>query len=329
MKNIFVSVALAWAVSGCAPFDQNKVTDLPSGSAGGAPRTRPRQICYPGTGDAKSCWDLVQRNSLPEQSHLYGYPDPYSDPGFPGSFNKAQYIPPDRLLDLRRLPGRTRLSANFERLELMPDGSSRGFYGVFSPAALSRIQTMRTEAGRSLAITSGYRSPGYNSQVDGSARWSRHTYGDAVDFRISGLSLQAAAEKCRANGASFTQLYTTHVHCDWRGLAQDPAAFPNQPTGETARAAVDLHAKINPAGLGGIVQRIGASDAGDPTLVLSTEVMQEDEGELLHEWEVTTPDGDISRGDGPMITLPRVSGRYQIRVTVGGSLKFERILSIP
>jgi hypothetical protein len=327
MKKFFVPLALCWAAVSCAPGEPAKVTDSPSETTAGPPKTRPRQICFPGSGNAKSCWDLIFRASLPEQKNLYGYPDPYTDPSFPGSFSKAQYIPPDRLLDLRRLPGRTRLAENFERLELMPDGGTRGFYGVFSPAALRRIQTMRSQTGRALTVTSGYRSPGYNSRLDGSARWSRHTYGDAIDFRISGLGLKAAAEKCREVGASFTQLYTSHVHCDWRNLPLDGAAFPAAPQEEFPPAA--LETKVNPAGLGRIVPRLEAAAAESPTLVLSTEVLQEDEGELLHEWEVLTPSGELLTGESRDFPIPRVPGTYRIRVTVGGSLNFERHLTIP
>jgi hypothetical protein len=42
-----------------------------------------------------------------------------------------------------------------------------------------------------------------------------------------------------------------------------------------------------------------------------------------------TPSGELLTGESRDFPIPRVPGTYRIRVTVGGSLNFERHLTIP
>ena len=57
---------------------------------------------------------------------------------------------------------------------------------ILSPEVLSHIQALRDEVQKAVHIHSAYRSPGYNAGISGSAKWSRHMYGDAIDFHIEG-----------------------------------------------------------------------------------------------------------------------------------------------
>lgn len=325
MKKNLLLVAGLWAAVSCAPHNSTPSSNDPSSQitdGGDGTKPRPPEACYPGIQTKPVCFSLVQRTTIGEGKTLYNYPDPSLDPSFPRSFNKDQYLPPDRLLDLRTVAASLPLSAHFERDELMQENATRGFYGLFSIQALTRLEAIRTELGRSLVITSGYRSPGYNSQVDGSAQWSRHTYGDAADFHMPGVSLKKLAETCMKHGASFYQLYKSHVHCDWRNASLDRTFYPGpveiQPTD------IDLHLKAQE--LGKIVSHV---DNSQGTLVLTTEMRREDEDELLHEWEILHSNGQRWTGEEAMQTLPLISGQYQIHVQLGGSLSLETEVLVP
>ncbi|HIA03755.1 MAG TPA: hypothetical protein EYN66_17925, partial [Myxococcales bacterium] len=99
-------------------------------------------------------------------------------------------------------------------------------YEVFSPQALVRIQKVRDSLGTPLYVNSGFRSPGYNASIDSAAKYSRHQYGDAVDVSTKGAtSLTQIIDACKAQGAYFTKLYDSHVHCDWRELPLDAAIW--------------------------------------------------------------------------------------------------------
>lgn len=48
------------------------------------------------------------------------------------------------------------------------------------------LENIREHFGKAVIINSGYRCPSHNAKVGG-AKSSRHTYGDAVDIRVSGV----------------------------------------------------------------------------------------------------------------------------------------------
>ncbi len=53
---------------------------------------------------------------------------------------------------------------------------------------LKRLQAIRTQVGRPIRITSGYRCPNHNRAVGGHPN-SRHMIGDAADFQIIGMPI--------------------------------------------------------------------------------------------------------------------------------------------
>jgi zinc D-Ala-D-Ala carboxypeptidase len=51
---------------------------------------------------------------------------------------------------------------------------------------LDKLEALRSAIGRPLQINSGYRSPGYNSTLEGAASKSEHVQGRAVDISMTG-----------------------------------------------------------------------------------------------------------------------------------------------
>lgn len=310
----------------CGPLGARNSSSPSQEISGGNGATRPTSACYPGKTQS-ICFSTVARSDLREQNNLYQYPDPNSDASFPSSFDKKQYMAPDRLLPLREIPTNTLLSPNFARSEMVADGAVRGFYGLFSPQTIRRLEEMRAAIGRPIRITSGYRSPGYNQQLDGAAKWSRHTYGDGIDFAVGGFSYQELADYCIRHGASFYQLYTDHIHCDWRGLDLDSAFFPGGSTVIPPAHAFLIIQQVQE--MGQIVETFSARENSALALVLKADVYQEDGGELLHQWQIINPDGSVTTSEKNQIEIPRISGTYQIKATVGGSIHLSREISVP
>ncbi len=185
--------------------------------------------CYLGSeGLGEACLPVVAWD--PDWGPDYAYPEPLD----------AQYTAPLAFLDLEG-------SARDPNLSLAPTfvlsefaSARKGRFAIVQPHLVAHLQAVRDTVGGPILVNSGYRSPGYNAAIDGAAEWSRHQYGDAVDIRSDDASLEALADTCEAEGASYVAVYTSHVHCDWRDDPLDPAFFPDSaPTGtsETPAAA--------------------------------------------------------------------------------------------
>jgi|GEM_PF-1373882 len=205
----------------------NGVDDDCNGMTDEAPECTPAtpQVCYPGVSfDWSVCFDLVRADSF----NLTDYAYPAS--------TDARYRAPDFYLDLQTVSSNPRLATNFVLNEFMQ--SAKGRYGVFRPQTVAHWQRIRSSLGVALTVNSGYRNPGYNDGIDGSATFSRHMYGDASDVTANGaVSLQSIVNACNSEGADYVQLYATHVHCDWRDDAHTsdfwlatPRAFGATPT---------------------------------------------------------------------------------------------------
>lgn len=153
----------------------------------------------------------------------YAYPEPLD----------AQYAAPTAFLDLEEgsaVPN-LEVAPNFVLSEFA--SARKGRFAVLQPHLVERLQAVRDGIGSPVLVNSGYRSPGYNAGIDGAAEWSRHLYGDAVDIASPESSLDALADQCEDEGASYVAVYTSHVHCDWRDHPLDPAFFAD---GTTARS---------------------------------------------------------------------------------------------
>ena len=92
------------------------------------------------------------------------------------------------------------------------------------PHVIEKLQIIREEIGAPLFINSGYRNVTYNASVGG-AEHSRHIYGDAVDMDSASATLEELQAICIEQGAAFTSVYESHVHCDWRTHELEPAFY--------------------------------------------------------------------------------------------------------
>lgn len=317
---------LIFLLAACAPVDANQIPQETIQQPSVSPGSRPTKICYSSGENQSSCYRTLERAALPMQIELYKYQDPYTSTSFPRNFDKKMYIPPDRLVDLRNIPAQQLISPHFGRDEVMPENAQRGHYGLFSTHTLKQLENLRERVGRAVWITSGYRSPGHNNRIDRSAEWSRHMYGDAVDFKVSGIGMSALAQHCQSVGATFTQIYNDHVHCDWRSAPPDPAFYPDPD--ERLPTMRPMVVKALQAEGEILLHELHVAEGSSP-FVLEARIPQEDEGELLYEWEVVDPRGKIWASQEPLFQLPAQQGQFDVTVKIGGSVTLNRKINIP
>lgn len=190
------------------PVDGSVVGD--TGETGGPSDAVP--ACYLGARrDHRTCLDA---EPLPASVSGYDYPAPFS--------GSQQYRAPLRYLDLRSLDRQRSLAPNFVLGELASLGNTP--FAVVQTHAVDHLQAVRDEVGP-IMVNSGYRSPGYNATIPGSASSSRHLYGDGFDLDPSSVTLDDLAAACEDEGAAYVEVYVAHVHCDWRDDPLDPAFY--------------------------------------------------------------------------------------------------------
>tara|TARA_R110002020_G_scaffold34066_2_gene103380 strand:+ start:41550 stop:42680 length:1131 start_codon:yes stop_codon:yes gene_type:complete len=119
--------------------------------------------------------------------------------------------PRDARMELASAAGLARLAPNGLRLQ-----TEKVDVGCFKPELIRVLKTIERHYGRSLVVTSGYRSPKYNRRVGG-ASGSRHTSCEAADIQIEGVSKWQLAKYLRAmpnRGGVGTYCHTESVHID-------------------------------------------------------------------------------------------------------------------
>lgn len=111
--------------------------------------------------------------------------------------------------------GNKKVSANFRVKEFAcSDGSDPIF---IDSELVSVLQKIRAHFGKSVTITSAYRTPSKNKAVGGE-KYSQHLYGRAADISVSGVSpkkVAAYADKILPKGG--VGAYATFTHVDVRG----------------------------------------------------------------------------------------------------------------
>ena len=119
--------------------------------------------------------------------------------------------------------GNKKVSTNFRVKEFAcTDGSDPIF---IDSDLVTILQKIRTHFGKSVTITSAYRTPGKNKAVGGTT-YSQHLYGRAADIKVNGVSpkkVAAYAETLLKNKGGIGT-YSTFTHIDvrttkarWRG----------------------------------------------------------------------------------------------------------------
>ena len=113
--------------------------------------------------------------------------------------------------------GNKKLSANFRVREF---ACSDGSDPVFIDTELVKIlQKIRNHFGKSVTITSAYRTPGKNKAVGGTT-YSQHLYGTAADIKVNGVTpkkVAAYAETLLKNRGGIG-IYKTFTHIDVRAV---------------------------------------------------------------------------------------------------------------
>lgn len=111
--------------------------------------------------------------------------------------------------------GNKKLSTNFRVKEFAcTDGSDPIF---IDSDLVTILQKIRTHFGKSVTITSAYRTPGKNKAVGGTT-YSQHLYGKACDIKVKNVSpakVAAYAETLLKNKGGIGT-YSTFTHIDTR-----------------------------------------------------------------------------------------------------------------
>lgn len=112
--------------------------------------------------------------------------------------------------------GNNKVSTNFKVKEFAcTDGSDPIF---IDSELVTVLQKIRSHFGKSVTITSAYRTPKKNKAVGGET-YSQHLYGKAADIKVSGVApkkVAAYAETLLKNKGGIGT-YSTFVHIDVRG----------------------------------------------------------------------------------------------------------------
>jgi len=266
-------------------------------------------VCYPQT-----CFPTTPMAQIKDPNYIYPRP-----PDWLSFAINRQYTSPSAILDLTVIDPSTPLSASFQVQDFM--ANRKGPYGLYSPLVVERMQTLVNELKKPVRITSGYRSPGYNRKVKDAAKWSRHTYGDAVDFSVAETRIADLTAYCKKYGADFTLTYPKHIHCDWRKSKLEPAFFGSQPLHLEDTFLQSLPSQPPEEAVWNVTETSGQRQVA-VHLMLD---LDEEEGTPTHQWTVRLPSGRVLTSSDTLLSLPKQPGTYDIQVLVGGSIQLTKI----
>ena len=263
-------------------------------------------VCFLGeTSDHKTCMVTTDiKEILRKKEYKYKKPSRFLN-------NPDQYRKPYHLLDLDQIDPLLYVSKNFQIGEFLV--RFKGQYGILAPILIEKLQLLRDALQAPIHINSGYRSPTYNKSVGG-ANYSRHMYGDAVDMWSSEQSLDALKEQCIDQGASFYQLYRTHIHCDWRNHDLDPAFYPpllEQPMSLTPMAEFQIQSELT-------------YHKASNTVRVSHPEAEEAHDDLRYDWTIVTKQAVYTVINyQPELDLNAYSKVEKVYVDIGSAVRVE------
>jgi uncharacterized protein YcbK (DUF882 family) len=115
----------------------------------------------------------------------------------------------------KKKDGNKKLSVNFKVKEFAcTDGTDPIFIAT---ELVSVLQKIRTHFGKTVTITSAYRTPSKNKNCGGTT-YSQHLYGTAADIKVKGVTpkkVAAYAEKLLSKSGGIG-IYKTFTHIDVR-----------------------------------------------------------------------------------------------------------------
>jgi len=196
---------------------------------------------------------------------------------------------------------------------------SKSIHSSSIKSAIIEIQEIRSALKKPVIVNSGYRSPGYNTGIHGSAKWSRHMYGDAIDFYVKGESFDSLAQLCLQYGASFYQIYSAHIHCDWRTLPLNSEYYPGPkvvPQFYKIKALAERTSKIE------IFQHDGLDSAR-----VRSDFIEDDANELVYQWTLVDSGGHSFFSHSAEFILPSAARPpLHLELNIGGSIQLEKDL---
>lgn len=311
-------VVLLSACSGGGGGSSNNITSNPPDQD--APEQDLRtQVCYLGENrDNSACVVTQEINAV-----QFGYRDPFTDPSFMGTGEKEQYRMPARAVVLSEVSQNFKIAPNFILSEVM--SIQRDTFGIYAPIVVQVLQKIRDAASTVVRVNSSFRSPKYNAGIQGAAKWSRHQYGDAFDISSNRFTLRELAQLCKDLGATYTDLYEKHVHCDWRNSSLETGFFGenNKRVGE-----FDLASHVQEMEESSLIQVDG--DVGrSQVITLSSRVdMLEDTEAIYKKWEIQGPRGLKLEYESQECQLLLEKGTYQITHYIGEHVRLKKILHV-
>lgn len=324
-KHVLFAAFSLLLLAGCGS-DKNASTSPiapPAGNQNNPVIDTRSELCFPGVDGSgtDACFKISEQENIEDPDGDFQYLDPETDPSFPSSFEKSWYRAPVRFVDLDVVDPNKYVAPNFVIGEFM--AAWKGRYGVFSRDVILLLEELRARISAPVFVNSGYRSPGYNAGINGAARWSRHQYGDAVDFYSDGASLTELQNICRDLGASFTRVYTTHIHCDWRARGGDPGYHHEHADSLPANEDREI-GRLELQGIERVTWR-KISKNGRVRFIefYFEEKFPEDPGEVRIKWRIQSPNGKIFEADASSIQVPWRAGTYKISADIGGTYQID------
>lgn len=190
--------------------------------------------------------------------------------------------------------GATQLSPNFtlEEFTRSSTASSRGLDNTPTSSARQALQKlagkvlepMRKKLGKSITISSGYRSPEVNAAVGGASS-SQHMSGEAADIKVSGMTNRQLMDWMYEHRAEFpfdqVMMYwdTGHVHVSTKLVGTNRGQFLYKPPPGSApagRTTVDYRPGMTlpgPSVPGTTLAAAGAAGLGGGTLLVGAALL--------------------------------------------------------